>query len=194
MEKPVLSNWILELKTGFTFQADELARINEQPPLDQEIGNAIKLQFIPTVHYAISDNLWAGGHIGFGLTSYSDQNSTSKGSSENYKIGIQLRYNFLKIIPEIYLHSELGSNYNYLNMRESNPEQFTLSSSYIKSYLGLGANFVFSENWTVAIVLKDVLYNYSAAPNFENRKGFGNSKVFKDFIDFPYFSVVYKLN
>lgn len=193
MEKPVLSNWILELKTGFTFQADELARINEQPPLDQEIGNAIKLQFIPTVHYAISDNLWAGGHIGFGLTSYSDQNSTSKGSSENYKIGIQLRYNFLKIIPEIYLHSEIGSNYNYLSLRESSPEQFTLSNSYLKSYLDIGINFIMSENWTVAIVFKDVLYNYSSTPNFENRTGFGNSKIFKDFFEFPYFSVIYKL-
>lgn len=194
MEKPLMSNWVIELKTGFTFQADELARINEQPPLDQEIGNAIKLQFIPTIHYAIFDNLWAGGHIGFGFTNYSDKKSMSKGSSENYKIGVQLRYNFLKLISEIYLHAEIGSNYNYLNLRESNPEQFTESDSYIKSYLDLGANFVFSDNWTVAIVFKDVFYNYSSAPNFENRKGFGNSNIFQDFIDFPSFSVIYQLN
>lgn len=189
-----MSNWILEFKTGFTFQADELARINEQPPLDQEIGNGIKLQFIPAIHYSLIDNLWVGGHLGFGFTNYSVKNSGIKSSSENYKIGVQLRYNFLKIIPEIYLHSEIGSNFNYLSLLESSPEQFTLSNSYIKSYLDLGINFIMSENWTVAIVFKNVLYNYSSAPNFEDRKGFGNSNFFKDFIDFPYFSIIYRLH
>ncbi|MEX0996278.1 MAG: hypothetical protein WDZ45_04455 [Flavobacteriaceae bacterium] len=189
-----MSNWILEFKTGFTFQADELARINEQPPLDQNIGNGIKLQFKPAIHYSLFHNLWIGGHLGFGITNYSDKDRSIKSSSENYKMGVQLRYNFFKIIPEIYLHSEIGSNYNYLNLRENNPEQFTLSNSYIKSYLDLGVNFVFSENWAVAIVFKDVLYNYSSRPNFENRKGFGNSNIFKDYIEFPFFSVSYRMN
>jgi hypothetical protein len=188
------SKWILELKTAFTFQADELARINEQPPLDQNIGNGIKLQFTPAIHYSLIDNLWVGGHLGFGFTSFSDKNRGLSSSSENYKMGIQLRYNFLKIIPEIYLHSEIGSNYNYLSLRENNQQRFDESNSYLKSYLDLGINFVFSENWTVAIVFKDVLYNYSSAPNFENRKGFGNSNIFKDYIDFPSFSVIFRLH
>jgi hypothetical protein len=194
LESHPMSNWILEFKTGFTFQADKLARINEQPPLDQDIGNGIKLQFTPAIHYSLIDNLWVGGHLGFGFTNYSDNNRGIKSATENYKIGVQLRYNFLKIIPEIYLHSEIGSNYNYLSLRESSPEQFTLSNSYIKSYLDLGVNFVFSENWAVAIVFKDILYNYSSGPNFENREGIGNSNIFKDFIDFPYFSIIYQFH
>lgn len=193
IESAAMSNWIIELKTGLTFQADKIAKINDQPPLDQEIGNAVKFQFTPTLHYSLFEDLWIGGHLGFGFTNYSDRNTNNKGSSENYKIGFQLRYNFLKIIPEIYLHSEIGSNYNYLSLRESSPEQFTLSNSYLKSYLDIGINFIMSENWTVAIVFKDVLYNYSSRPNFENRTGFGNSKIFKDFFEFPYFSVIYKL-
>lgn len=187
------SNWIIELKTGFTFQADKIAKINDQPPLDQEIGNAVKFQFTPTVHYSLFEDLWIGGHLGFGFTNYSDRNTNNKGSSENYKIGVQFRYNFLNLIPEIYLHTELGSNYNYFSSRESNPSQLNESNSYLKSYLDIGINFIMSENWTVAIVFKDVLYNYSSTPNFENRNGFGNSNIFKDFITFPYFSVIFNL-
>ncbi|WP_339611598.1 hypothetical protein [uncultured Planktosalinus sp.] len=194
IEPHTASNWAIELKTGFTFQVDELARINEQPPLDQDIGNGIKLQFTPAMHYSLLDNLWVGGHLGFGFTNYSDKNRNIKSTSENYRIGVQLRYNFLKIISEIYLHSEVGSNYNYINLRESGLLQFKESNAYLKSYLDIGINLIFTENWTFVLIFKDVLYNYSSAPNFENRKGFGNSNVFKDFIDFPSFSVIYRLH
>ncbi|MDR6300108.1 hypothetical protein [Mesonia maritima] len=183
------SLWI-EAKAGLSFYNRELARINNENINYQKVNNSLRLEIIPQLNYAIADRVFIGGQIGIGYDSFEEKTLNKNNTSYNYKIGAQLQYYFLKITPQFYLRSELGANFNHLNMNFS----VNRSNNYLKTYLDAGFSFLPKENWMVSIFFKDIFTYHSSSPNFENRNDFESSVIFQDFIRFPHFSVSYQLN
>jgi len=185
--------WV-ETKAGLSFYNREIARINNNDIDYQEINNSLRLEFIPQINYAIANKLFIGGQLGMSYDSFEVKEIEKNNTSLNYKIGAQLQYYFLRITPQFYLKSELGTNYNHYRVNPAIENLDTQTSNYLKTYLDAGVSFLSKEDWMVSIFFKDIVTYHSNTPNFENRKDVESSVIFKDFIRFPHFSVSYRIN
>lgn len=183
-----------EAKVGLSFYNREIARINNENIIYQEINNSLRLEFIPQVNYAVANRLFLGGQIGIGYDSFEVKEIDKNNTSLNYKIGAQLQYYFLKITPQFYLKSEIGINYNHYRINPALENLDTQTSNYLKSYLDAGISFLPKEDWMISIFFKDIVTYHSNTPNFENREDLESSVIFQDFIRFPHFSVSYRIN
>ncbi len=171
---------------GLSFNNNELARINQQTYLGQpEIQNQLAFQFIPKIEYAVFNKFLVGAHLGFSMN-LAESDHSSNLNLQNYKAGINARYFIVKVLPQLFIQSEIGLNYNYLHTNNTH-------NTYLKSYLDAGISFNISEYWLASLIFKDVLSYYSEQPNFENRSDFSNNN-FRDFINFPHFSIMYRFN
>ncbi len=180
-------------KVGLTFYENELARLNEATYLGQEINNSIKAEITPQIDYALLDNFLVGAQLGFGYAYFEEDSTNFTSKSQNYKLGLQAAY-YLTIIEQMYIFAELGGNYNYFKTKEENNNlQLSTDNSYFKYYLDVGVSLAASKHWLFSVVFKDVLSYHSSLPNFSGKEDFNGGVVFKDFINYPHFSVKYRL-
>ena len=177
----------LEPEVGLSFVNEDLARINGDFDPRQEISDNIKFSIRPKLFYQWNENFWLGGHLGYAYEFASLENQSDIEIS-NYKIGLQARYDIVNIFAGFQLYTELGGNYNYLTGINDNDE------SYAKLYTDIGLKFNFSEKFYAALIFKDILTYHSNDINFRNREDFEVANPFKDFIDFPFFSVGFLLD
>lgn len=184
----------LKAKIGFNFQNDELARINAQKYFGQELDNNLVFQVIIEPEYALADRLFVGPQLGFGSASYEIPGNSKNLNFQNYKIGWHVNYFYLKVLPKLYLNAEIGGDYNYLHSNQALAEGLSRSNSYFKGYLDAGISFFVQDDLLFSLLLTDIFSYHSSLPNFDQKDGFNTGKVFKDFIDFPHFSVSYRLN
>lgn len=119
---------------GFTFQDQEIARLNEEIYLGQpELESQLAFQFIPKIEYAVYNKFLVGTHLGFSMN-IAESDSSSNLNFQNYKAGIHARYYIVQLLPKLFVQSELGFNYNYLHVDHNH-------NSYFKSYLDAGISF-----------------------------------------------------
>ena len=171
---------------GFTFQDQEIARLNEEIYLGQpELESQLAFQFIPKIEYAVFNKFLVGTHLGFSMN-IAESDSSSNLNLQNYKAGIHARYYIVQLLPKLFVQSEIGLNYNYLQADENH-------NSYFKSYLDAGISFNISQYWLASLTFKDIFTYHSEEPNFDNRSDFSNNN-FSDFINFPHFSIMYRFN
>ena len=184
----------LEGQVGLNFSNNELARIGEKSYFNQTINNSFRFQLIPKLNFAIANRLLIGPHIGYGYLNYTSKDS-EKIRENNYKAGGQLKYYFLKIIPQIYLGSEIGLNYNYINRKgHFLNEHFLTDAHYGKSYLNFSLNFFIADEWIVEITFKDIFTWHSSTPNPTMQTGVHGIDKFRNWINFPHFSLLYRIN
>ncbi|TQD40418.1 hypothetical protein [Haloflavibacter putidus] len=189
---PKNSIWV-GAKAGLTFYDNELARLNEATYLGQEINNSVKAEIVPQIDYALFDNFLVGAQLGFGYAYFEEDSANFSSASQNYKIGLQAAYH-LPIIEQVHIFTEIGGNYNYFKTKEENSNlQLSGDNSYFKSYLDVGVSLAASKQWLFLVVFKDVLSYHSSLPNFSGKEDFEGGVVFKDFINYPHFSVKYRL-
>lgn len=184
----------MKAKIGFSFQNDELARINAQKYFGQELDNNFVFQAIIEPEYALADRLFVGPQLGFGSASYDIPGHTKTLNFQNYKIGWHVNYFFLKVLPKLYLNAEIGGDYNYFHSNWALRDDLSRSNSYLKAYLDAGISFFIQDDLLFSLVFTDIFSYHSSLSNFDQKEGFNTGKVFKDFIDFPHFSVSYRLN
>lgn len=171
---------------GFTFQDQEIARLNEEIYLGQpELESQLAFQFIPKIEYAVFNKFLVGTHLGFSMN-IAESDHSSNLNLQNYKAGIHARYYIVQLLPKLFVQSEIGFNYNYLQADENH-------NSYFKSYLDAGISFNISQYWLASLTFKDILTYHSEEPNFDNRSDFSNNN-FSDFINFPHFSIMFRFN
>jgi len=125
-------SWWLESKVGFTFFSKEIARINKEVYPEPGNGDFIKFQITPTVNYLLTNRLLSGAYIGYGIESFRSKDPKGSGNVANYKTGGQLKYYYLKIIPDIYLHAEAGADYDYMTVTEKFEQATRTTNSYFK--------------------------------------------------------------
>lgn len=83
------------------------------------IQNIFLLGFIDcNKQLVLTNRLLSGAYIGYGIESFRNNDPKGSGNVANYKTGGQLKYYYLKIIPDIYLHAEAWADYDYMTVRE----------------------------------------------------------------------------
>ena len=177
--------WI-EPEVGLSFVQDDLARIYGDFDPRQDITNSVKFSLRPKLFYQWNERLWLGGHLGYAyeFASLEDQADIEL---SNYKIGLQARYDIMRIFSGFQLYKEVGGNYNLLTASNNTDE------SYAKLYTDLGLKFNFSEKLYAALIFKDIISYHSNDINFRNREDFEIADPFEDFIEFPFFAVGFRL-
>lgn len=184
----------LETTLGLSFHNQTLARINNQVPFDYSLGNSLKFNLTPKFHYAIVDNLFAIGQIGFGYQEFRVEENHSKTKATNYITGAGIKYYFWKIHPKLYLNAETGLQFQYYHSKEPNYLDKTINQSLMKSYLDIGISLFVKENLLFSLVFKDIISYHSRLPNFDGQEGWEINNVFKNLIRYPHFSLAFRLD
>ena len=180
-------NMWIEPEVGLSFVQDDLARIYGDFDPRQDISNSVKFSLRPKLFYQWNERFWLGGHLGYAFEFASLENQSDIELS-NYKIGLQARYDIMRIITGFQLYTEIGGNYNLLTASNNTDE------SYAKLYTDLGLKFNFSEKLYAALIFKDIVSYHSNDINFRNREDLEIANPFKEFIEFPFFAVGFRLD
>jgi|AntDeeMinimDraft_5_1070356.scaffolds.fasta_scaffold00228_4 hypothetical protein len=181
----------LEGQVGLNFFNNETARFSDNFTQNSSINDYFTGRFSPKINYAICNQLFVGAHLGLGYDSFEQEND-GRFEAWNYTIGLQTQY-YYTILGSFYAYAEAGINFNYYSIEQGGSSQKNNQNLY-KTYVDIGVSYIFDYNWKVSLMLKDVVSFHSARPNFDRRSGWNVNNVFKDFINFPHFSIAYKLN
>lgn len=184
----------LEAAFGLSFHNQTLARINNQVPFDYSLDNSLKFSLTPKFHYAVADNLFALGQVGFGYQEFRVEENHSKTKATNYIAGAGIKYYFWKIHPKLYLNAEAGLQYQYFHSKQQKMMDETINQSLMKSYLDIGVSFFIKEDILISLVFKDIVTYHSRLPNFDNKEDLKINNVFKEFFRYPHFSVTVRLD
>lgn len=184
----------LETTLGWSFHNQTLARINNQVPFDYSLNNSLKFSLMPNFQYAIADNLFAIGQVGFGYQEFRIEENNSKTKATNYIAGAGVKYYFWKIHPKLYLNAETGVQFQSYHSKEPNYLDKTINQSLMKSYLDIGISLFVKENLLFSLVFKDIISYHSRLPNFDGQEDWNINNVFKNLFRYPHFSVAFRLN
>lgn len=189
------SRFSVEGTAGLNFYNETLDLLSYDNIVPRELNpeNYFRLQFIPKLNYRVRDKpLFVGTHLGFGYESFTvKENREIRVSARLFKVGAHLQYELLNF-SGFRTYLELGSNYNlYDTPRFLYGSQDTVG--YLKAYLDIGIRVSIYQSIDVSLLFKDFSSYHSNAINFERREGFNLVPSFQDFIEFPHFSIIYKL-
>jgi hypothetical protein len=172
----------LEPEIGLSFVQDDLARIYGDIETRQEVSNSLILSLGSKLNYQLKEKFWIGAHLGYAyeFASLDDQPDIN---ISNYRIGLQARYDLLKVFDHFQFYTEIGGNYNYLRSEMANDEE------HFNCYTDIGVRFYFSNELYVGFIFKDLISYHSSEINFRNRDGFHIANPIREFLEFPFFII-----
>ena len=186
----------LEVVVGLSFYNEDLAIISQDVVLPEEFQpeDYFRFQAIPKVNFPINNSeLVVGPHVGFGYERFKIAEQNNEIVNRNlYKIGSHAQYekfNIYGLRPYI----EIGANYNVYQTSNSAVVSDNKTVDYWKSYMDIGLRVRASESFDVSLLFKDFATYHSDSRNFERVDGFTLGPFLSNFIQFPHFSVRYKL-
>jgi len=179
---------------GLSFYNEELAHRNGQVPVNYQLNDAIRFSFAPKIGYALADRLLLNAQIGVDFQNYKYQQTGQRFATTNYRIGLGTTYYLLKITTGLYASVVADVAYNYFHIQQSyrpfeNTDQALLSAS-----LGFGFTMQVSDAIFFSILFTNLVDYHSGYPNFDYRKGWQLNPVFENFLHYPHFSVMYRLD
>lgn len=178
---------------GLSFYNKELAYYSDQTPQSFSMDDALRASLTPKIHYAIFDNLFIVGQLGFDYSNYKRQSDSRRYTFSNFRVGAGVKYYFLEIASPVFLSAEVGANYNYLQMNQRFLPLDKNNNTLTSAYLDIGIDLDLGEGWIFSILLKDLIEYQSDTPNFKHRSGWRVNNVFKHLIRYPHFSFLYKI-
>ncbi|WP_157111711.1 hypothetical protein [Nonlabens spongiae] len=189
-------NNYLEVVAGLSFYNEDLAIISQDVVLPEEFQpeDYFRFQIIPKVNFPINNSkLVVGPHVGFGYERFKIAEQNNEVVHRNlYKVGGHAQYekfNIYGLRPYI----EIGANYNIYQTSNSAIASDNQTVDYWKSYMDIGLRVRASESFAVSLLFKDFATYHSASRNFEREDDFTIGPFLSNFIQFPHFSVRYKL-
>lgn len=182
----------LEGEAGISFYNKDLRYLNG-PVYGYDMNDALRFTLIPKVNYAIDDNVFISGHLGFNLSNYKRQTDGFRLQAFNLKTGGSIKAYFLELTDFLYLYTELGLSLNFYSLKQWTQPFEKNTNTIVSSNLDVGLTVFTGPEWMISVIFKDVLSYHSGTPNFEHKKGFNSGSPIKDFIRFPHFSFAYKL-
>lgn len=184
----------LGVDLGLSFYNEELAHLNGQLPPNYQMNDAIRFTLAPKIDYAIANRLMLSAQIGFDFQNYKYQQTGQRFATNNYRFGVGVKYYVLKITEGFYFSTAVDVAYNYFHIQQGYQPYENTDQALWSVALNFGIDIMVSENILFSVLFTDLVDYHTAFPNFDYRKGWQLNPVFKNFLHYPHFSVMYRLN